>query len=326
MALRICRSGISEHRTQERRERLPIDNWSDIRIFLAVLRHGSTLAAARDLGVTQTTVARRIDGLEHVLGLTLFVRDTRGFHPTGAARALIPAAEAMAEAARDLGLRAEELVASDQQLIRITSAHEPYVHVLSVIIEEFRAAHPEVRFENATTDAQLDMDKGESDVAFRHAHRVNGSQAIVTRLGEEIWGLYCSETYAKEHGTPSADADIRNHQALLFGGNSIQVALTAWLRENADPGRITAHCESLSSMLSMLNSGLGVGPMVLSLAQAQDPPLVHCLTPPVDESTPSWLVVSPQAQKRKIVRDFADFARRRYRDYYRTGFGFFRKT
>jgi DNA-binding transcriptional LysR family regulator len=53
-------------------------DWSDLRHFLAVARTGSTLAAARHLGVNQTTCARRITALEEELGLTLFDEDERG--------------------------------------------------------------------------------------------------------------------------------------------------------------------------------------------------------------------------------------------------------
>src|SRR5688572_1616588 len=35
-------------------------DWGDLKVFLAVARAGSTLAAARELGVNQTTVARRV--------------------------------------------------------------------------------------------------------------------------------------------------------------------------------------------------------------------------------------------------------------------------
>ena len=37
-------------------------NLSDVRVFLAVLRAGSTLAASKTLGMAQPTVARRIEG------------------------------------------------------------------------------------------------------------------------------------------------------------------------------------------------------------------------------------------------------------------------
>ncbi|MBN9316099.1 MAG: LysR family transcriptional regulator [Devosia sp.] len=38
-------------------------DWNDARYLIAVARAGSTLAAARSLGVNQTTVARRIEAL-----------------------------------------------------------------------------------------------------------------------------------------------------------------------------------------------------------------------------------------------------------------------
>ena len=50
-------------------------DWSDVRVFLAVVRAGSTLAASKSLGMAQPTVARRIEALEHALGLVLFERD-----------------------------------------------------------------------------------------------------------------------------------------------------------------------------------------------------------------------------------------------------------
>ena len=39
-------------------------DWNDLRFFLGVADGGSTLAAARTLGVSQTTVARRVTALE----------------------------------------------------------------------------------------------------------------------------------------------------------------------------------------------------------------------------------------------------------------------
>ena len=47
-------------------------DWNDLRYFLAVARDGSTLAAAKVLRVSQTTVARRIAALESALGFPLF--------------------------------------------------------------------------------------------------------------------------------------------------------------------------------------------------------------------------------------------------------------
>src|SRR5215216_5539325 len=53
-------------------------DWDDLRYFLAVARHHSTIAAGRSLGVNQSTVQRRVSEFEKRIGRPLMVR-----HPTG---------------------------------------------------------------------------------------------------------------------------------------------------------------------------------------------------------------------------------------------------
>jgi DNA-binding transcriptional LysR family regulator len=53
-------------------------DWHDLRYFLAVARTGSTLAAAKSLGLSQSTVHRRLATLEARIGRRLVHR-----HPTG---------------------------------------------------------------------------------------------------------------------------------------------------------------------------------------------------------------------------------------------------
>ena len=63
-------------------------DWNDLRYFLAVARGGSTLAACKDLRVSQTTVARRIAALEEALKLSLFEKRQAGYALTSAGEAL----------------------------------------------------------------------------------------------------------------------------------------------------------------------------------------------------------------------------------------------
>ena len=43
-------------------------NWDDVRIFLAIQRAGTLRGAAQQLVIDQTTVSRRLTGLERALG------------------------------------------------------------------------------------------------------------------------------------------------------------------------------------------------------------------------------------------------------------------
>ena len=70
-----------------------MDDWDDIRFFLAVARTGSTTAAARRLLVNHSTVSRRVAQLEERLGARLFDRLATGLMPTSAGNDLIEAAE-----------------------------------------------------------------------------------------------------------------------------------------------------------------------------------------------------------------------------------------
>ena len=53
-------------------------NWDDLRILLAVARAETMVAAARALGIDESTVARRLSALEARLGTKLVARTPTG--------------------------------------------------------------------------------------------------------------------------------------------------------------------------------------------------------------------------------------------------------
>ncbi|BAN97562.1 hypothetical protein E05_27960 [Plautia stali symbiont] len=73
--------------------------WSDVRIFLAVMRSGSYGEAARRLGVSHPTVGRRIKVLEAQAHQALFRRTPDGLVLTDAGDAVLGLAESMENAA-----------------------------------------------------------------------------------------------------------------------------------------------------------------------------------------------------------------------------------
>lgn len=54
-------------------------NWDDLRLFLAVARHGGLAAAESETGKSAPTLARRMLALERILGQELFERLPRGY-------------------------------------------------------------------------------------------------------------------------------------------------------------------------------------------------------------------------------------------------------
>ena len=68
-------------------------NWNDLRFFLAVARSKSISEAGRQLNVSASTVARRIEALEASLGQKLFRHQHDGYEITQAGLDLLDPAE-----------------------------------------------------------------------------------------------------------------------------------------------------------------------------------------------------------------------------------------
>ena len=68
-------------------------DWDDVRYFLALSREGSVRAAGSILGVSHSTVARRVEALEEKLNARLFDRTPEGYALTSAGRQMVEGAE-----------------------------------------------------------------------------------------------------------------------------------------------------------------------------------------------------------------------------------------
>src|ERR1700757_2511858 len=64
-------------------------SWEDLRAFLLCARHQSFRTAAEALGLTGTTLMRKIDRLEEELGCKLFLRDQSGLSLSDEGRGLL---------------------------------------------------------------------------------------------------------------------------------------------------------------------------------------------------------------------------------------------
>lgn len=143
-----------------------MQDWDDVRVLLAVLRHGGFTPAAHALGVNQSTVSRRIGELEARLGQALFHRSARAFGPTELAERLRPGAEA-AEAAMVALSRAVADPARVAGVVRVATAEELATALLVPAFRALRRAHPDLHLELVGAGQVADLEQGEADVALR---------------------------------------------------------------------------------------------------------------------------------------------------------------
>jgi DNA-binding transcriptional LysR family regulator len=77
-------------------------DWNDLKYFLAVARHRSTIAAGKVLGLSQSTVHRRLSELERRIGRQLVTRHSTGYRLTDFGEELRHHAEHVEAAVRSL--------------------------------------------------------------------------------------------------------------------------------------------------------------------------------------------------------------------------------
>jgi DNA-binding transcriptional LysR family regulator len=281
-------------------------DWNDLRYFLAVAREGSTLAAARTLRTSQTTVARRIAALERALNIALFEKRQAGYALTPAGEALLDRASQVESAANGFVEASAALSRDTSGTVRITTQEIFAVTLLAPILRELHERHPEIRIELDDSQEFRDLGEGEADIALRSAVGDLGGGIVGRRLGPDDWTLYCSRGYAADHGVPRTRAELRKHAFIGGGGPKLWRAYSAWLRDLGLEDKVIMHHASAMGMMSAIRSGLGIAVLPCIVADC-DPDLVRCVPPRGEHGRVMWLVTHERIRRTPRVRTVIDF-------------------
>ncbi|WP_198007046.1 LysR family transcriptional regulator [Roseobacter sp. CCS2] len=145
---------------------LDID-WDDLRLFRALAVHPTVRAAAAVLGISHSTLSRRLDRLEHQVGAALFARGPRGFALTEAGQALLISVEAAAEQFDSGLLKVSGLDRRLEGPIRLTLPDFLAFYCLLVPLRRFAQTYPDIDLEVDISYAASNLDRREADVAVR---------------------------------------------------------------------------------------------------------------------------------------------------------------
>ncbi|CAI9417701.1 HTH-type transcriptional regulator HdfR [Pleomorphomonas sp. T1.2MG-36] len=280
-------------------------DWNSLRAFILTARHGSTLRAARALGVNQTTVMRRIADLERTLGLPLFHRHRQGYRLSADGEALLPQAEAMERQADALLDKARERRRQLSGTLRITATELTVAKLLAPAVAALRDRHPEIATEIVVTDARLDLQRGEADIAIR-AGGANEEDGVIRRkIMESVWGVYGSRSLIGRHGEPLQPADLAAFPVIAGDGSMAATAPNAWLLAAAGNARVAYRSNSMSGLLAATKAGMGLCALP-ALAASGEPDLVLCAALPTF-AAPVWLCYHESRKDDPLLRTVAGF-------------------
>ncbi|MCE9648717.1 MAG: LysR family transcriptional regulator [Parvibaculum sp.] len=281
-------------------------DWNDIRHFLTVARMGTTLAASREMRVSQSTVARRIVALEEALGLELFDKRPSGYVLTDMGQALLAAAERAETAMNAFAAEASAGKRGLSGTVRLTT-NETFANIFLVrAMREFRSAYPGVKLEIVTSDRALDLGRGEADVAVRAGPRPTEPEIVGKRIAHDTWGIYCSREYADQHGKPESIADFPAHTFVSVDASILIGAMLDWVRAHVPENSIVLRQNSISGLYEGIRSGLGVS-LMSDFVCAGDPEMVRCFSLDLPIESEVWLITHERLRHVPRVRAVLDF-------------------
>ena len=275
-------------------------DWDDLRFFLAVARHGSLSAAAKELHVAQSTVGRRLASLEATLGVRLLNRTPDGYVPTLGGQGVREQAERLEVEAlsleRSVGGRDTRLAG----LVRVTCAETVASHILAPCFAELHVQHPDIMIELIPDPRELSLSMREADISVRLA-RPDQHDLVVRRVGSLAFGLYATPGYLERHGEPDFEGGCPGHH-LITQLNDIQDATqTGWLADLAPRARIAFQTSSHEAAVSAAVHGGGLACLARFRAD-REPGLTRLIAPTAVPSAGIWLVVHRDSRAMARIR------------------------
>ena len=250
MSLQERNKGASGKGARARVDRL---DWDLVRVFLDVARTGRLAAAAGRLGLDVSTVSRRLDRLEHELGVALFERTTAGVAITDAGEKLVPAAEEMARAMGELGVALDAVEAEAEGVVRLTAPPGVADVFVAPALGRFHARHPRVRIDLDASVGYADLTRGEADLALRVRRPERGdlvAQKLVTTRSLPAG----APAYVGELGVLRTADDAR---WIAWGHDLAQIPDARWLTAHVKTPPVL-RTSAFSAQLNAAASGLGL--------------------------------------------------------------------
>ncbi|MFZ9734548.1 MAG: LysR family transcriptional regulator [Burkholderiaceae bacterium] len=280
-------------------------NWSLVRSFLAVLEHGSLLAAARQLQSSQPTIGRHIADLESQLGVALFDRTGRGLVPTEAALRLADAARNMQTGADQLARTVEGADRSISGTVRITASQPVSCYVLPPLLVQMRLSLPDVQVELVASNSVSNLLRREADIAVR---MVQPEQAtlVARRVGKVALRGCAHQDYLRRRGIPREPADLLGHD--LIGGDRNDETLKGFAAAGlaVEREQFAFRTDDLIVVWQAVRAGLGIGFVSEHLLRT-DPAVVPLLPKVKIAPLPVWLAVHKEIRTSKRIRAVYDF-------------------
>jgi DNA-binding transcriptional LysR family regulator len=288
----------------------------DLRHLSIAVETGSFSHAAQSLGVTPSTISRRISRLEDELGVTLFERGSFGVRLTAAGRDVMVQVRRGLEAIDNVIRSGKSSGAAKRGRLRLGVRMPPIGQPLQSLLASWRTQHPGVVLtlnELNDNDIFTALVERALDAALVTSHTIRPGTTTVPLYRERLVAAL-----PVMHGLASRDSltwdQLRTEIFLTQGWDGSHAARDLYASFLGRGVRFAPHPAGKQSIMALVGAGFGITLATSSQSEVSFPGVVY---KPIAEDDAwlqvelAWLATSEDAAVGRFVAFMRDEARSR---------------
>ncbi len=193
-----------------------MDLLSAMRSFRRVVELGSFSRASEDLSLSPAGLSKQIRMLEEHLGTVLLHRTTRRMSLTEPGSLYFTECCRILDQLEELECNLSERATAISGRLRVNVPISFGLLVVSPLLPNFIAAHPELKVDLILSDQLLDVVGAGFDISIRIRPELQDSSLVARRLANAEQIICASPAYLARRGTPALADDLHQHDCLIY--------------------------------------------------------------------------------------------------------------
>lgn len=194
-----------------------MDKIDSMRAFKRVVEAGGFAAAAREMGLTRSSVNKHVLRLEQMLKTQLLQRSTRKVIPTDAGYAFYERCTQILEDYDDAVSEMLEQTDRPQGRLRINAPMSFGIDHLTPVVNEYQRLYPDVQVELMLNDRLVDPIEEGFDLTLRSSQPRPTTSLVSRSIAPIERVLAASPKYVEECGEPKTPEALIEHRCLQYG-------------------------------------------------------------------------------------------------------------
>jgi DNA-binding transcriptional LysR family regulator len=234
-----------------------VQNWDDLRLFLAVAREQSLSGAGKLVRLDPATLGRRMARLEKTMQIALFVKSPQGYALTQAGAQLLERAGGVEQAMRGAAVGDIEQSETLSGQIRLGAPDGCANFLLPQVCAVIGRDNPALEIQIVALPRVFDLTRREADMAIGVSAPTAG-RLVVRQVTQYRLHLAASRLYLAQHRPITALEDLKAHRMVGYIPDMIFDRELDYLAD-LGAGRVALASNSVAVQVNMLRQGAGVG-------------------------------------------------------------------